>query len=85
MPHHLITGHEAVGIVAGIDAPGELDGPVRRDQTEAVPAVTPSLSHPRPLNDDVLNPESGELMADRQARLPAPDHRDPDPLAHASR
>ena len=49
----LVARHEAVGVVAVVVAAREPDVPIRRDETEAVPAPPPRLPHPAPLEDDV--------------------------------
>src|SRR5438270_362765 len=77
-----IFGHEAVGIIAVVGMPGQLHRPVRGDQAEALPPVAPGLSDPSLLENDVLDAELGQLVADRQARLAGADHNQPDGLAH---
>ena len=76
----LVAGHEAVGIVAGIGPAREPHGPVRGDEAEAVPAIPPRLADPAPLQDDVVDPQARELVADRQAGGPAPYDQDVDAL-----
>jgi hypothetical protein len=76
----LVAGHEAVGIGARVLPCREPNGPVRRDETEAVPPIAPRLADPAALQDDVVDPQARELMADRKAGGPAPHHQDVDVL-----
>ena len=72
----LVAPHVAVRIIAGIGAAGQVEGPVRSHQREAVPALTPGLGDPRAFQHDMLDAERGELPADGQPRLTRPDHHD---------
>jgi hypothetical protein len=73
--HDLVTSHEAVGIVAVVGVPGQLDDPVGRHETEAVPPPPPRLADPPLLQHDVLDVRLRELMTDRQPGLtPTDDH-----------
>ena len=76
----LVAGHEAVGVVARVDPAREPHGPVRGDEAEAVPAIPPRLADPAALQDDVVDAQARELMADRQAGGPASDDQDVDML-----
>ena len=76
----LVAGHEAVGVVAGVGPAREPHGPVRGDEAEAVPAIPPRLADPAALQDDVVDPQARELVADRQAGGPATHHQDVDTL-----
>ena len=78
----LVFGHEAVEVIAVVGMAGQLHRPVRGDQAEALPPVAPGLSDPPLLENDVLDAELGQLVADRQARLAGADHNQPDGLAH---
>ena len=80
--HDLIAGHEAVGVAAVVGMAGELDEPVRSDQTEAVPAPPPALPHPVPLEHDMVDALVRELMADREPCLAGADNDDLDPIGH---
>jgi len=82
--HDLVPRREAVGLIAGIGGAGEADGPVGGVQEKAVPAGAPALPDPAPLQDDVVDPEPGELMADGEAGLAGPDYDDL-PLAQGGR
>ena len=75
----LVARHEAVGIVAVVGVPGELDGPVRRHQAEAVPPPPPRLPDAAPLQHDVRDAGLRQLVADRQPGLTAADDHDVDP------
>ena len=68
----LVAGHEAVGVVAGVGPSREPHGPVRGDEAEAVPAIPPRLADPAALQDDVVDPQARELMADRTGRRTRP-------------
>jgi hypothetical protein len=67
--HDLIAEDEAVGVAAVVGMAGELNEPVRRDQTEAVPAPPPGLPDPALLEHDVRNGRLRELAAHRESRL----------------
>src|SRR4051794_23119346 len=56
---HVVLRHEAVRVVTVVGVSGELDGPVRRDQAEAVPAPAPGLADAAPLEDHVLDAGRG--------------------------
>jgi hypothetical protein len=83
--HDLISGHEAVGVVAIVGMPGELDEPVRSDQTEALPAPPPALPDPLPLEHHVGNARLRELVADGEPGLATADNDDLDPIGHPGR
>ena len=72
----LVPQHEPVRIEPVVGAARQLHGPVRGHEAEAVPAVSPRLADPAPLEDGVLDAEYGELVADREPRLAAADDRD---------
>ena len=63
----LVSGHEAVGVVARVLAAGQLQVPVGRHEAEAVPPVAPALPHPSALEHDVVDPACLELMARGQS------------------
>jgi hypothetical protein len=53
--YDLIPGHELVWLVAAVAAAGQLKGPVRRVQEEAVPALaSPRFGNAGPFEHDVL-------------------------------
>src|SRR5262249_39354373 len=54
--------------------------PVRQDHTEGVPAISPRLADPAALEDDMVEPALGELVAVRQPRMAGTDHDRGDPL-----
>ena len=62
---------------------GELQRPVRPDETEAVPASAPRFGDAGALEKHVLDAGMRQLVAERQAGLPGADDRDFDGLAHA--
>jgi hypothetical protein len=72
----LVPRHEPVRIGPVVGAARQLHGPVRRHETEAVPAITPGLADAAPLEDDVLDAAACELAADRQSGLAAADDHD---------
>ena len=82
MADDLVARHEAVRVIAGIAAARKLHCRVRRDQTEALPAVTPGLTDAAPLENEMLDAERAQLVAHCQAGLPAADHDYLDPLPH---
>ena len=74
--------HEAIRIRPGICPTWELNRPVRRDQAKAIPPIPPRLTDSTPLNHEMLNTASSQLMADRQTSLAAPHHHHVEPLIH---
>ena len=66
-----VAGHEAIGIALIVRMAGQLQGPVRRDQAEAVPPAPPGLTHLALFEHDVRNTRLGELAADRESCLTA--------------
>jgi len=80
--HDLIAGHKAVGVVAVVGMAGELEEPVRSDQTEAVPAPPPALPDPAPLEHAVGDARVRELAADREPGLTGTDNDNLDPIGH---
>lgn len=71
----VLAHHEALGIVPLVREAGQLTLPVRRYQTEGVPApVSPITTRAVPLEHDVVDPRAREVVAHRQPRLPAADH-----------
>jgi hypothetical protein len=74
--HELVAPHEPVRIGSVIGRAGELHGPVRGDDAEAVPAVAPCLRDPSALEDEVLDAALGELVAGRKPRLARADDDD---------
>ena len=69
----VVAEHEAVGVVAVVAAAGQLDRPVRRHEAERRPAVAPALADAPALQDDVLDPRAGELVAHRETCLTGAD------------
>jgi hypothetical protein len=70
---HVIARHESVWVVALVAAAGQLKRPIRRIKVEAVPALAaPTFGDAFALDDDVLAPLPGYLIADGKASLPAP-------------
>src|ERR1700724_4342095 len=65
----LALGHEAIGIIAAVAAARQLDRPVGNDEAEAVPAPTPGLADPAPLQNDVVNTRGPELVTQRKTSL----------------
>ena len=63
--HYLISRHESILVVSFVPAAGQLNGPVRRDETEAVPAPTPRGPHAVALEDQVFHSCMGQLVAHR--------------------
>src|SRR5690349_13355123 len=59
----LVADHEAVRVVAVVVMARKLNGPVRGDEAEAVPAAAPGLTDASALQDDVIDAPAGELMA----------------------
>src|ERR1700758_2542279 len=82
MADDLIAPHEPVGVLAGVRAARQLHRPVRRNQAEAVPAITPRLADPASVEHDVLDPEPRQLVADGEPGLARPDHDYADALHH---
>ena len=74
----LVAGHEAVGVVAGVGPARESHRPVRGDEAEAVPAVSPRLADPAALQDEMVDPQARELVADRESGRPAAHDEDVD-------
>ena len=64
-----VLRHESVRIVAAVAAAGQLHGPVGYDEAEALPTPAPGLPHPAPLENDMLDACSVELMAERKSGL----------------
>src|SRR5713226_3557795 len=73
---NLALGHESVRIISAVVAARQLDRPVGDDKAEAVPAPTPCLADPAPLENDVVNALNSELVAERQPRLSSADDYD---------
>ena len=82
--HDSVAGHEAIGIALIVRMAGQLQGPVRRDQAEAVPPVPPGLTHPALFEHDVRNARSRELATDRESGLTAADDDSPDTVVHCT-
>jgi hypothetical protein len=77
-----VSRQESVRIVAAIGPAGKLDRPVRRDETEAVPAPAPGLPDHAAVQDDVIDTGVGQLVAQGESGLSGSDHRDIDVVAH---
>src|SRR5207248_7145890 len=75
-------GHEAVGVIAVVGMAGQLHRPVRGDQAEALPPVTPGLTDSSLLENDMLDVEPGELVADGKTGLSPANHHQPDGVVH---
>ena len=71
----LVPQHEPVRVEAVVRAARQLHGPVRRHETEAVPAVAPGLADPATLEHGVLDAEAGQLVAHCKPGLAAADDR----------
>src|ERR1700738_4418760 len=69
----LTLRHEAIGIGSVIAAAWQLNRPVGNDEAEAVPAPTPCLADPAPLENDVLKTCGRELVTQGKPRLAGPD------------
>ena len=78
-----LAGHETVRAVPAVGVSRELDGPVWRDQAEAVPAIPPGLTDPASFEDHVLQSCIAQVMADRKARLSAAHHGHLDAPSHS--
>src|SRR4030088_191982 len=61
--------HESIGIISAVAAAGQLDRPVGDDEAEAVPAPTPGLADPAPLEHEMVNTGGHELVAQRKSSL----------------
>ena len=81
-PDDVVARVEPVRIRAIVRLVGEPHAPVRRDETEALPASSPALADLGPLQHDVLEPATGELAACRETRLAGADDDD---VEHESR
>jgi hypothetical protein len=78
----LVAGHVPVRAVPVVRIARELDGPVWRDQAEAVPAIPPGLTDPASFEDHVLQSCFAQVVADGKAGLSAAHHRHLDALSH---
>ena|SRR5438132_13334034 len=78
----LVFWHESIGIISAVPAARQLDRPVRDDEAEAVPAPTPGLANPAPLENDVVNTSGRELVTQRKPSLPSTDDHGVDGRLH---
>ncbi len=78
----LVAGHESVRVPAVVRSAGKLDGPVWRDEAEAVPASAPRLADPAPFEYHVLDSGASELVAHGQPGLARANDDDVDTLPH---
>ena len=76
----LVARQESVRVGAVVGEPRELQAPVRRDEAEAVPAVTPRLTDTAALEDEMVDPKCRQLVADGEPCLAAADDGDADVL-----
>ncbi len=70
----LVTWHEAVRVRPVVVAAGKPNHPVRRHQAEAVPAPSPRLAYASPLEHDMVNAGSRQLVTRGEAGLAGADH-----------
>ena len=73
----LVLGHEAIRVRAVVTMAGQSGHPVRGQQPERVPPLgAPRVGHLPPVEDDVVDPPPGEVVAHRQSGLAGADHHD---------
>jgi hypothetical protein len=72
--NYLVTRHESIGIRAVEWVAREAHGPVRCYEAEAIPTVAPRLTDLAALEHDMLNAQTGKLVASRQAGLTGANH-----------
>jgi hypothetical protein len=78
----LVSSHEPVRVITLVLEAGQLNGPVGRHETEAVPACVPRPADPAALQDHVIDPGSRQLVAQGEPGLPGSDHRDIEMVLH---
>src|SRR5712692_9426953 len=78
----LVLWHESVGIISTVAAARQLDRPVGNDQAEAVPAPTPGLADPAPLENDMIDTRGRELVTQRKPSLSSADDHGVDGRLH---
>ena len=80
----LVARREAVRALSVVGVAGQLHGPVRCDEAEAVPASSPRLPDAAPLEHDMLDAGLRQLMADGQPGLTGADDDDASTLRATS-
>ena len=80
----VVSRHEAVRIIARVAAARELHRPVRKHETETVPASPPGLADPTALQYDVVDRCTTKLVAQRESGLASTNHHEVNGLGHRS-